>query len=622
MIKRRYAAYSLPKHTAMGSLVVDSQGHFVIDATEDKCTDRRRNLFDNLLCDKDFIKARAEALGIGNNRPAETNESLNSDGMNTQIMKIIKQARDKDWNLLFSTSCQTKDIEWCASFCIPDNTDGPPQQNKNGNFSALALSACLDAIVRWAEELLASYHLLHDDGKLTICTDTTESNVTFQERELSNIGHLSHLMSNYEDKRDDKPYSTEDVAISLLAKKNSWTMKENSSLIMWKNDLLKKPSTGRRRKKCGNPQEERNDTSPLAQILKMDISGLRTSISLGRSLLGLAQFVQILPKKDFFDEKLKESSSLISRLQGIQSCCLMNAIEVLSCSATSLGYIQSLDMLDEDDLDETVDTTLGLNVLLQLVAAKREESSPLLSVAGILSADAWFSFGKLVDKTCKVGTDHHLVLLCFERALIILNSPKLNALNSCAGESSLHLSPLIEYKCYLQSNATHSIGVYCYEQGDFDHAGDHFSKASLFRRQMLGDQSQSCENYDRGNVSKLKRNYLVSSVSISEEAVVNVFKHSLTYACALLPRGAFDVNELELNLSLTLEYCALNQHARQEYQNALSLFQECLIVRSMHVGRNSLDVASLHFNMGVVYDDLENCECDDIFFLADYLDGQ
>ena len=611
MIKRRYAAYSLPRHTAIGSLVVDSQGYFEIDTTEDKCTDLRRNLFDNLLCDKDFIKARAKVLGIGNNRPAEPDETLNSDGTNIQIMKVIEQTRVKDWNLLFSTSCQTKDIEWCASFCIPDYKEATPQQNKNDNVSTFALSACLDAIVRWAEALMAAYHLLHDDGKLTICADTKESNVAFQERELSKIGHLAQLMSHYEDKRDDKLFSTEEVAKSLLAKANSWTTKDNSSWIFKDNlpeepSSIKSPPKGRRKKIIGNPQEERNDTSPLAQILKMDICDLRTSISLGSSLLCLAQFSQIISKKVIFDEKVKESRSLISRLQAIQCSCLLNAIEVLSCSATALGYILSLDMLDEDDLDETVNTALGPNVLLQLFAAKREESRPLLSVVGILSADAWFSFGKLVDETRKVGNDDHLMLSCFEQALHILNIQKSNASNSRAVEFSSYLSPLSKYKCFLQSNATHAIGVYCYEQGDFHHAGEHFEKASRFRRQMLEDQSQSCENDDRGNVSKLQRNYLVSSVSISEEVVANLFKHSLTHARALLPKCAFDSNELELNLSLTLEYCALNQHARQEYQNALSLFQECLILRSMHVGRNSLDVASLHFNMGVVYDDLEN----------------
>lgn len=38
---------------------------------------------------------------------------------------------------------------------------------------------------------------------------------------------------------------------------------------------------------------------------------------------------------------------------------------------------------------------------------------------------------------------------------------------------------------------------------------------------------------------------------------------------------------------------------------ALANFQEALILRSLHVGKNSLDIASLHFNTGVVHDDLE-----------------
>jgi tetratricopeptide (TPR) repeat protein len=167
------------------------------------------------------------------------------------------------------------------------------------------------------------------------------------------------------------------------------------------------------------------------------------------------------------------------------------------------------------------------------------------------------------------------------------------------------MSPLAKYKCILQSNATHSIGVYFYEQGDFDRAGEHFDKASRFRRQMLEGSNQMFENADHV-LSKLKGNFLLSSAHVSEEECRLLIKHSLAYACTLVPREFCDVNELELNLSLTLEYCALNQHARKKYQHALSLFQESLILRSIHVGKNSLDVASLHFNMGVVYDDLED----------------
>jgi tetratricopeptide (TPR) repeat protein len=526
-------------------------------------------------------------------------------------MNIIKHTRDNDWNLLYSTNCHTKDIAWCALFCVPDNKGSPlNEQIKSDNLSALALTSCVDAIVRWAEELMASYHLLQDGGKLTICAYTKESNVAFQEKELTKIDHIAQLMSSYEDTRDVKPSSSEEVAKSLLAKEDAWTTKDNSSWL-FKDDLSKEPSfigslpKGRRRKIIGNPQEEANYTSPLANLLNIEISDLRTTISLGRSLLGLAQFSHqfIL---EFFDKNLIESSSEISRLQLIQCSCLMNAIEVLSCSATILGHILSLDKLDEDDLDESVTTKFGPNSLLQLFAVKREESLPLLSVAGILSANSWFSFGKLVDKTCKVGANDHLMLLCFERALLILNSPTSNALNSRAAEFSSLLSPLTKYKCFLQSNATHSIGVYYYEQGDFDHAAEHLDNSSRLRRQMLDDHCKNCENADRGSLSKLKRNYLVSSTSISEEVFENVFKQSLAHARGYLSKGVFEVHELELNLSLTLEYLALNQHARQKYQNAISLFQESLILRTVHVGKNSLDVASLHFNMGVVYDDLEH----------------
>ena len=190
------------------------------------------------------------------------------------------------------------------------------------------------------------------------------------------------------------------------------------------------------------------------------------------------------------------------------------------------------------------------------------------------------------------------MLSCFERVLLILNSPETNAINSRAVEFSSDLSSLAKHKGFLQSNASHSIGVYFYERGDFDHAGEHFDKASSFRRQMLEGSSQRCENSDHF-LSKL-------NAHVSEEECRLLFENSLAYACSLLPRDVFDINELELSLSLTLEYCALNQHARQKYHQAFSLFQESLILRSIHVGKNSLDVASLHFNMGVIYDDLEH----------------
>jgi len=95
------------------------------------------------------------------------------------------------------------------------------------------------------------------------------------------------------------------------------------------------------------------------------------------------------------------------------------------------------------------------------------------------------------------------------------------------------------------------------------------------------------------------------SIIHAPEVLANIFKYSVSHCIVQLPQETFAIEELELSLSLTLEYSALTQHAGQRYQQALSYFQESLILRTMHVGKHSLDVASLHFNMGVVYDDLE-----------------
>ena len=45
MIKRRYAAQSLARHTAIGLLDIDSKGQLQKDATKDKYTDLCRFLF-------------------------------------------------------------------------------------------------------------------------------------------------------------------------------------------------------------------------------------------------------------------------------------------------------------------------------------------------------------------------------------------------------------------------------------------------------------------------------------------------------------------------------------------------------------------------------------------------
>ena len=235
----------------------------------------------------------------------------------------------------------------------------------------------------------------------------------------------------------------------------------------------------------------------------------------------------------------------------------------------------------------------------------------------LFSCTAWFSLSALVGKAPGKSkksdpNDHHMMLFGFERALLILNSPKSISLNKPALDLLCEsiLSPLTQYKCFLQANINHSVGVFAYEHGDNDRAAGYLDKSSRFRRQMLDDlRGQACENStNSGNdlsklfnavVGGMKSNYLVSPASMSEDRFEDIFTYSITHTCIQLPvRKGLAVDELELSLSLTLEYSALTQHADQKYQMALSLFQESLILRTIHVGKHSLDVASLHFNMG------------------------
>ena len=204
MIKRRYDAQSLPRHTAIGLLDIDSKGQLQKDMTKDKSTDLCRILFDNLLCDKEFINARAKLLGIGNKRPMDTFET-STDGVTNQTVDIINQMRDKDWNLQYATSFHLKDIYWCTSFCISTFAE-----SQNYPF--------YDAIVRWAEELCFSYHLLNR-GKSTNSRDELS---VIQEKEVYSFP-LSSLSIDYLPSNLHKPSDVEDGVKSLLATTDAWT---------------------------------------------------------------------------------------------------------------------------------------------------------------------------------------------------------------------------------------------------------------------------------------------------------------------------------------------------------------------------------------------------------------
>ena len=288
-----------------------------------------------------------------------------------------------------------------------------------------------------------------------------------------------------------------------------------------------------------------------------------------------------------------------------QLACLSRAVEIFSCCATTLLHIQSdkLDKLDEEDLDETVLTTLGPELCLQKFALTREASRPLMAVTSILASTAWNFMGKLVGSSYQSQSDpsRHSMLACLERAVLILGSPKSMVANR--PQMKALFAPLRKYKDFLQSNINHSIGVELYESGQFEKAATYLDDASQIRRRLIDDIRGHGKEFDEHEKSKEINSLSSLPEAIPDVIVTNELEYAVGHCCTLLPRKGVDktdADDIELSLSLTLEYSALTHHAIQKYQSALAFFQEALILRTMRVGKHSLDVASLHFNMGVV----------------------
>ena len=347
-------------------------------------------------------------------------------------------------------------------------------------------------------------------------------------------------------------------------------------------------------------------SAPLAQVLKIDIHDLRSAVSLGRSLLCI---YEVLASVDVSSFKLDDAKFASDCLRREQLACVSRAVEIFSCCANTLLHIQSdkLDKLDEEDLDETVVTALGPELCLQNFALVRETSRPLLAVAGILTSTAWNYLGKLVGSSYQSQSDpsRHSMLACLERAALILGSPK--SMITDRPQMKTLFAPLAKYKNFLHANINHAVGVELYESGKFEKAAGYLDEASQIRRRLIDDIRGQLDESSQ-NVSSKGVNPLPSSPElIPEDVVTNALEYAVGHCCTLLPRkGAdkTDADDIELSLSLTLEYSALTHHAIKKYQSALAFFQEALILRTMRVGKHSLDVASLHFNMGVVYDDL------------------
>ncbi len=222
------------------------------------------------------------------------------------------------------------------------------------------------------------------------------------------------------------------------------------------------------------------------------------------------------------------------------------------------------------------------------------------------------------------------VLLCFQVALGILlqnNSVGKNFDRSFENE----LNNILVHERNLQAIVIHSIGVHYYEQvGDYERAKMCLNSSITGRRMLLrllqreepddGSLSGSSIGSRRSMQRNYKRSYQrvtrrgsstrqkTSSKSKEEQVPLIDETSSIDNIIDAEPNRKKQVAIIEKGLSTTLEFAALVSHCLYDYQTSLSLFQEALILRALHSGKDSLEVASLQYNMGVIHDDLAEYE--------------
>lgn len=190
----------------------------------------------------------------------------------------------------------------------------------------------------------------------------------------------------------------------------------------------------------------------------------------------------------------------------------------------------------------------------------------------------------------------------------------------------------------LHTAVLHAFGIYYYEHsGDFRKAktllDDCISKRQLLLRQLRQDEN------DTGNISSSSTGStsirvtrrrgsatLSESGRLSDASVISSRRgrrrNQFKKRTKIRPVHIFDdisnpnyillangknhkdcLESIELDLSSTMEFSGLASHGLSDSEEALSLFQEALILRALHSGKNCLDVADLNYNMAVIHDD-------------------
>ena len=291
----------------------------------------------------------------------------------------------------------------------------------------------------------------------------------------------------------------------------------------------------------------------------------------------------------------REARSLMTTIQ-------LMSIEAWYCLGANLMRASESGMLSSAELSD-----VGLIDRLGLGSNSVPSIDDMDSVFGDDATVATSSGDSFATSATSVNSGHTKAISCFRIAfslLIPLEKPHPRAPNASVGFYSEELKAAI----------LHEFGLYQFEhRGDMDNALRFFSESINTRKSFLQEiqddedegiaRVRSSTALSRGHMSSASIRSSALSSRCSDRSPATSFVDDMGYVLPSVSMLKRRIPYIEVVLSSTLEYAALTEHSLSNYKASLAYFQEAIILRATHAGKNSLEVASLQFNMGVVHDD-------------------
>ena len=244
---------------------------------------------------------------------------------------------------------------------------------------------------------------------------------------------------------------------------------------------------------------------------------------------------------------------------------------------------------------------------LKVMASSSRGTDP---VTMTMQAASWIALSECCTTLKECGMEHTIMIsdmsseqgedneiICLKTAIAILESIL----------EIKHVSMLL-YKSSLLADAKDALGRWLYDRGFYASAKLPLENAIKLKRDvavMLRETTRSDLSHLFGYPSPSADEPWLDD--IGHNATMEVLNSELGF------KSSSDgiekrIEDMEISLSMSLEYNALAQHACGQSLLALGGLQEALILKISHLGNMSLEVARLNIVMAVVHEDMQQWE--------------